>query len=305
MKGLKANWQFIVKLLVSLGFLTALFSKWADFSNVWDGVLFLISAKPAVFIFSCSLIFLNWGIESFKWKVLLQKIFFAKIKDTIQYVLTGVAIGFITPGRSGEFAGRMILMPNKIRLESILLSMIGGITQTIPGIALGIFFSTTASFHVISKTIDTTLLIAALLILTVVYFFINEALAYPPVKSLLKSITIHPDSTPTFQNSLLILLLSFLRFAVYVIQYILILDITGITASESIAPICWMLLLQSMSPAVAVLDLGIRGSIAFWVFTQFGMFSELVISTVFLIWFINLCVPALLGYLLILNWKRK
>ena len=154
MKERRAKLQFVIKLLVSLGFLTALFYKWADLSAVWDGIFFLISSKPLIFTLACLLIFLNWWFEAAKWKILLQKIYPVKISETIQYVLTGVTIGFITPGRSGEFAGRMILMPDKIRLESILLSIIGGIAQTIPAVAFGVFFSLTEDFHIINQCID-------------------------------------------------------------------------------------------------------------------------------------------------------
>jgi hypothetical protein len=305
MKETKAKWQFVIKLLVSIGFLTALFYKWADLTAVWDGIFFLISSKPLIFALSCTLIFLNWWFEAFKWKILLQKIYPVKISGTIEYVLTGVTIGFITPGRSGEFAGRMILMPDKIRLESILLSIIGGIAQTIPAVAFGVFFSLNEPFHIINQSIDALLLSGALFAFVIIYFFINKIVALNPVRILLKSVTINIESTPDFKNNLWVLGLSFMRFGVYVVQYLLILHIAGIAVQESIAPVCWMLLLQSMSPAVAILDIGVRGSIAYWVFTQFGMFQQIELSAVFLIWFINLCVPALFGYLLILRWKKE
>jgi hypothetical protein len=305
MKERRATLQFVIKLLVSLGFLTALFYKWADLSAVWDGIFFLISSKPLIFTLACLLIFLNWWFEAAKWKILLQKIYPVKISGTIEYVLTGVTIGFITPGRSGEFAGRMILMPDKIRLESILLSIIGGIAQTIPAVAFGVFFSLNEPFHIINQSIDALLLSGALFAFVIIYFFINKIVALNPVRILLKSVTINIESTPDFKNNLWVLGLSFMRFGVYVVQYLLILHIAGIAVQESIAPVCWMLLLQSMSPAVAILDIGVRGSIAYWVFTQFGMFQQIELSAVFLIWFINLCVPALFGYLLILRWKKE
>jgi hypothetical protein len=66
-----------------------------------------------------------------------------------------------------------------------------------------------------------------------------------------------------------------------------------------------MLLLQSFSPAVALLDLGVRGNIALWVFTAFSLMNNSVLAAVFLVWFINLCFPALVGYFFILQWKKQ
>ncbi len=101
------------------------------------------------------------------------------------------------------------------------------------------------------------------------------------------------------------MVLAFLRFGVFVLQYALLLKAAGIDITASFAPIGWMLLLQSFSPAVALLDLGVRGNIALWVFTAFSLMNNSVLAAVFLVWFINLCFPALVGYFFILQWKKQ
>ena len=121
---------------------------------------------------------------------------------------------------------------------------------------------------------------------------------------LLYRISINPEVAPPMSILAKVLLLSTFRFFVFSFQYMLLLYATGISFHESMAPVCWMLLLQSFSPAVAILDIGVRGSIAYYVFTKFGLYNALIISAVFLVWFINLCIPALAGYWLILRWKK-
>lgn len=45
-------------------------------------------------------------------------------------VIAGVTFGFVTPGRSGEFIGRVLYLDDKDKTKVFYLTGIGGIAQT-------------------------------------------------------------------------------------------------------------------------------------------------------------------------------
>jgi hypothetical protein len=255
--------------------------------------------------FKFFLVIVNWGLEALKWQLLLRHSIPVRWFDALKYVLSGVTLGFITPGRTGEFAGRMILLPEGKRLQTIVLSMLGGIAQIIPIVIFGILISVIGPFHVLGQTIDITLLSIALLCFITVYFFFNRCCEWHWLRTYLLKIDVSSAILPTLQQKAIVMALAFLRFGVFVLQYALLLKAADIPFTASFAPIGWMLLLQSFSPAVALLDLGVRGNIALWVFNAFGLMNNSVLAAVFLVWFINLCFPALVGYFFILQWKKQ
>jgi len=284
--------------------LAVLFGRLADLRSVVDGFATFIPTRYWSIAIALLLIMVNWGIEAIKWQFLVRKIYRPSFFDTLQFVFTGVTIGFITPGRSGEFAGRMILMPEWVRLKSLALSFLGGIAQVIPIAMSALLFVFLSAFNPLGKVADAVLLSLTLLIFLLLFWGVDFWIKQFKIKRLFAHIELVPEQLPSFSAKWMILILAFLRFFIFVIQYLLVLYAIGLSPFDTLAPVVWMLLLQSLSPAVAILDMGVRGSIAFWVFTQYGLYTPEVLSGVFLIWFFNLCIPALAGYFFILKWKN-
>jgi hypothetical protein len=281
-----------------------LFGRLADLRAVVDGFEAFVSTKYWSIGLALILIVANWGIEAIKWQYLVRKIYRPSFIATFRFVLTGVTIGFITPGRSGEFAGRMILMPEWVRLKSLALSFLGGIAQVIPIAMSALLFVFLSPFNPLGKVADAVLLSLTLFLFLLLFFGVDFWVNQSKIKRLFAHIELVPEQLPSFGTKWMILLLANIRFVIFVAQYLLVLYAIGLLPSDTLAPVVWMLLLQSLSPAVAVLDMGVRGSIAFWVFTQYGLYTPEVLSAVFLIWFFNLCIPALAGYFFILKWKN-
>lgn len=296
---------FFIKVLVSVGMIAMLFYRWADFIVIAEGIKYVFKEHSVIILFIISLIFLNWSAEALKWTLLLKNISKTSFVKALNYVLTGVTVGFITPGRSGEFAGRMILMPNDIRLKSLPLSFLGGIAQVIPLVLIALILSITQHFNPLGRFLDVTILSISIVLFLIAFFEIEFFIRLPIAKSVFKKLNIESADLPNFRSKILILIVSFVRYLIFSLQYVLLLSLLGGSVSDFIAPVSWMLLLQSLSPAVALLDFGVRGSIAFWVFSAYNLFQPSILSAVFLIWFFNLCIPAIMGYFLILNWNEK
>jgi hypothetical protein len=100
-----------------------------------------------------------------------------------------------------------------------------------------------------------------------------------------------------------ILYLSFVRYFVFMMQYLLLLKIFKINISflPTSGLICVLFLVLTIIPTVTLAELGIRGELSIQLF---GLISSNTIGILFTasgIWFINRVIPALAGSLFILG----
>ena len=107
-----------------------------------------------------------------------------------------------------------------------------------------------------------------------------------------------------------LLLLSFLRYLVFIVQYYLLFVLFGVDASPGTvwSVISLMFLVMAVIPTIALVEVGLRGSISLQLM---GLFTENSLGVVLAsvsIWLINLVLPALAGSILIFGlkvFKRK
>ncbi|MEA3476783.1 MAG: lysylphosphatidylglycerol synthase domain-containing protein, partial [Bacteroidota bacterium] len=83
------------------------------------------------------LVFVNWGIETGKWQYLIRKIENVPYIRAYKAVLSGVAISSFTPNRIGEFMGRVFILEKANRIEGILITILGSISQFLVTFILG------------------------------------------------------------------------------------------------------------------------------------------------------------------------
>ena len=88
-----------------------------------------------LFIIAILLMPVNWGLETWKWKILLR----SDVPATrlLQSIIAGITVGFVTPGRSGEFIGRVMFLNDDNRSKVFYLSSIGGLAQTAASLIVG------------------------------------------------------------------------------------------------------------------------------------------------------------------------
>jgi hypothetical protein len=103
----------------------------------------------------------------------------------------------------------------------------------------------------------------------------------------------------------MILFLSFLRYLVFVLQYVLLLKIMHVDIEGLLC--FWLVtvfyLVMAIAPTIGFVELPVRVR-ASWEIFRFYSFNELGIGAAALgIWLINLVVPAVIGSLLILSVK--
>ena len=106
-----------------------------------------------------------------------------------------------------------------------------------------------------------------------------------------------------WKELLRILSLSFGRYFVFIIQYILLLDLfkVHIFWVDAFALVGVLLLVLAIVPSIALAEMGIRGKVGLILFGLVSNNTIGIIATVGGIWLINLILPAIGGTLFILG----
>jgi uncharacterized membrane protein YbhN (UPF0104 family) len=281
-----------------------------------------------VIYFSIALILLmviNWGIESFKWRLLILQAEEISFFKAYQAVLGGLAVSVFTPNRVGEFLGRVFILRKTDPLKAILLTIVGSFSQMLATIVIGtIAYVGFAPLYLKSLLFDSdwlvrglsfTLVIASL-VLIVIYFNVSVlhriSILIPSKYS--NRIKNSIDAIADCSKGLLLktVLLSTLRYMVFSAQFYLAIRLTGLpfTVLQCMLVIPVFYLVLVAIPTVALTEIGVRGSVSVFLFGLLigseglnASESLAIISASTLIWIINIAVPSLAGVLVVFRLK--
>lgn len=264
-------------------------------------------------------VFVNWGLEARKWQVLMQVLQPISFSTAFKSVLCGVTFSLNTPNRMGEYGGRILFVDEGKRIKAVTLSIAGGMAQLIITMLMGCL----GLLYVLLKpgTTDLTMGISffwlkiflygsTLGTLAFIFFFfrlgwlIRLLQKLPYSQRFLKYM--HVLETFDAKILLRLLFISLLRYIVFVLQYIFMLQLLQVEQNMwagfwIITVMFWIL---AIIPSFAIADLGIRGTVAKTLFSYSSNTLGILTAT-FGIWFVNLFIPALIGSLLILGIKIK
>lgn len=283
----------------------------------WDHIRkSFYSPRIGYLVLATVLMGVNWGIESAKWKLSVRDIHAISFVQAFKAVLSGVSISVTMPNRVGEYLGRMMYMPEGKRLKIIAVTLIGSAAQLLVtlgagGVGLIVLKEDMVRAGLINPIFFTSLVIgvgALILILTLFYF--NLARIEKWLESLVGRASwfylIQAVQGFGLQRLLFILFLSAARYAIFVVQYILLFWLFEVEVSAAI--LIWSMSLVFLALAViptiaVVVEFGIRGEVCLQVVGLFATNSLGILLTSVSIWVINLIIPALVGSLLILGLK--
>lgn len=269
---------------------------------------------------------LNWGVETVKWKLLVSYVEKISFFSAFRSVMTGISTSLFTPNRVGEFFGRVFTLKLADPLKGVLLTIAGSLSQLIVTLLFGSF----SLIAFLPLYFNTNQLWARYLYFGVVLFVIIGAVFMIMLflRSPVLSASIHSMVKPGWNKIheyiavlqsverkvlLKVLLLSMFRYLIFSTQFYLMLR-----AFDLSIPFLHAFMLISMTyfvataiPTVALVDLGIRGSVAIYFigmyFKQGEQVAMAILSATTTIWIVNLALPALLGLLFInrLTFIRK
>jgi hypothetical protein len=262
------------------------------------------------------LTFLNWGLEARKWQVLMKNLQPLSFWIAFKSVLSGVTLSLNTPNRIGEYGGRIIYIREGNRIKSISLSIAGSITQLIitlfvgcggllflikinngdaPIMGLSIYWIKVLFF------ISACTTFGLLLFLFRLSWFIKLLEKIPGLNKHIQYIVVLDEFIPKLL--LRILFLSLLRYLVFIIQYIYLLQVLQVQIAwqQGFWTISVLYLVMAIVPSFAIADLGIRGKFSIELLHFYSVNTIGIIGATFGIWFINLFIPGLAGSILIIG----
>ena len=287
----------------------------------------VLNGKNVTFI-SVLLIFLmliNWGIESLKWKLLINQVEKVSFMTSYEAVLGGLAVSIFTPNRVGEYMGRVFILKKTDPLKAILLTIVGSFSQLLVTVVFGtiayLFF---APRYLTTLMFDSTWLVTGfsftLITISVFSFFVFFNIsALHRISTLIpekysKRIRLSIDAMADCPKTLLLktLVLSALRYLVFSTQFYLAMVLMGLsfTVIQSMLVVPVIYLVLASIPTVALTELGVRGSVSVFLFGLLSVPGVLdseatlaVVSASTLIWFLNIAIPSLAGVLVIFRLK--
>ncbi|MEE2931345.1 MAG: lysylphosphatidylglycerol synthase transmembrane domain-containing protein [Bacteroidota bacterium] len=260
----------------------------------------------------------NWLIEAIKWRFLIKKIEDISILRSFQAVLTGITVSTFTPNRIGEYAGRVFRLNKADRIQAALITVLGNMSQLLTTLLFGslgfIFFLEYFKYYNDSLILlqqnfilISIILLAISFLSIMLYFNLVNIISKTEKISWIKKIYRYIKVFSLYSNKELfqVLLLSVLRYIIFTSQFFILLNLFGvhITYPNAIVLIMIMLLIVSVVPTIAITELGLRGSIAVFLFSAFSQnVLGILVATVF-IWLINLVIPAFIGTIFIFTLK--
>ena len=335
---IRKTYNFFIRaaiILLTFGFIYKEIFHKHDFSGILDSFtsMFFESRFYLNLILVIILMFVNWGVETFKWQFLIRKIEKVSFIKAYEAVLSGVAVSSFTPNRIGDYFGRVFILEKANRIEGILITLIGSISQffimTFTGtIALAIiviqFKTELISYLVISEKMFYLLyaglgIVATLIFTFLILLFLNVSIItdftsyllkdrFKKLKSYLKVFKFY-SSSEIFK----VLGLSFIRYVIFSLQFYILLRMFMIPIPffQGFVIITVIFLIMTFLPTIVIIELGIRGSVSLYFFglffTKAGIASldynigTLAASST--LWLINIAIPALAGAILVFNLK--
>jgi len=324
---MKINKNIKIFINYFLGPVLFLWLSWSIYNQIknqpglgqsWQHIKEAFTSSAIMYLIAAVLLmFVNWGLEAYKWMLAVRKIQPIGFLKAFKAVLSGVSVSVSTPNRVGEYFGRVLYVNEGNRVKAISLTIVGSISQLITTILMGLVALFFLQKKIVATEVISDIWVKAILYGTSVVLVIL-ALFYFRLSWLVKIIDKLPafrkyswviEALEEFDATILLrfLSLSIGRFCIFILQYYLLFRLYGVDIAvvQVWLGVSVMFLVMAMIPTIALFtDLGLRNELSI---RLVGLFSDnhLAISlTSISVWLINLVVPAVIGSLLILGLRN-
>ena len=253
---------------------------------------------------------LNWGIESLKWQLITAPVEKVSFLTASKSIYSGICVGNFAPGRATEFLGKIFFFSDTNKPKITVLHFVNGMIQLSITLLCGLaaLLISLQQFNDVYPWLGRVLLIVSVLLLCVF------AVAIVRINTLLHFITrfiSKKNSTDqihyTFSTNLLfsLFLLSSCRYFVFSMQFFLLLHSFNpeLHYIGFLPGIALYFFITSTVPMISFLEAAIRAAIALLVFKNSGIPPGAVALCTVLLWFMNIVLPSVAGYFVLLRQK--
>ncbi len=267
---------------------------------------FSLNLTPSSFSYILLCLFLvlvNWGLEALRWKMMVDEFHEISFAKALKGILVGLTFGIVSPQRVGEFAGRLMVLPVEKNWLSIRASLYGSIAMNIIVVTSGVIgylFIQQDITEIIPMRLLYLAIIPSLIFIVLIYLLfpkIEQIFSLSKLTSRIETWGNFEDYQFTKRTLFKVLVISFLRYSVFVFQYLLVIKFIGIDVG-SIKVLCLVsiiYLIQAVIPLPGILNLVARGEIAMAIFSLYSVNEISILMATFTLWIINLLVPSLFG----------
>ena len=299
---------FILKIIISLVIITVIFFDINpdELKEHWG------NANKTYILFAFFLLPANIFLQFSKWKYLIAKVSDTKIssKLILTSVFLGISFGFITPGKVGEL-GKLFIIRNVDKLKLLSMSILEKIYDVLPVIIFGVFSIPFLPhlFFTDSPLMKFNFIIMALIVGIIIVFILLHPSLIKLIATYLKN-TLFKNSTrfdkfnsgiQTFdeKNARTLSLFSLILFLTYTSQFVLLIFAFGeIDIYLAYIGVWSAILIKTFLP-ISLGDIGVREGTAAYVFGFMSFSKEAAISAGFMLFVINILIPASIGVFLI------
>ncbi len=234
---------------------------------------------------------LNWVFEYSKWRVILKNLKLPDNKAGLSFA-SGLISEFLIPGIPSNFIGRIVYYEKESRFKLSAWIQLANLTQFFVTFVFGIVSMLVLNIN-ISPSVSSIYYILGFFLLIILFLVFKKL----KISFLPKEIQHLSFTTGDFKSLSLLFLLSFIRFVIFTLQFVLILQAFSLEFDFQLVSYIWMsYLFVSLSPSLFLGNLVIRESVTVSVF-QLAHYPVLpVLYSTFLIWLVNNFLPVCLAW---------
>ena len=292
---------FSIKLLIVAVAFYFIYSQLAHNDKLnWSKLIELSKQKLNFFNVTIILIlsFLNRFFEILKWQNLVSTIKKITVLEATKQVLASLTAGIFTPNGIGEYAGKALYYPKTQTKNIVFLNLICNGIQMI----ITVVFGTIGLF--ILGNFKIAGFIIALAMLLFVLLFVSKKIRIKgySIEKLIENINQIPKKVHR-KN----IFLGLLRYVIFTHQFYFLFVIFGVSVPyiTMLASKSCIYFLSSSLPSFQFLDFAIKGSVAVYYLSKFGINEWLIVFVTTFMWFLNVVLPIFIGSFYVLSFKLK
>lgn len=253
----------------------------------------------------------NWLLDAWKWKLLVGGSAPVSWMTALRTVLSGIPLALVTPQRLGEYLGRILHADKGQRAQYLQGHIISNLSQLAVLLSGGLL-ALSYRFDVLESDIPAWLLSCLLAGLSLLILVLLTVLFKPGAvrrirrrAGFLKRLKVQLPATDLPGQRILVQvhIISVLRYILYVSQFTVILWFLGVDESfiSVSCTVALIFLVQTGVPIPALFSFILRGEIAMRIWQLFDDPRPEILVASYLLWCINLLIPGLIGYVVLLR----
>ncbi|MBI2417711.1 MAG: flippase-like domain-containing protein, partial [Ignavibacteriales bacterium] len=270
------------------------------------------SANPVTLITAVFISMVYFTLQVSKWQILSKVCFGKPLKmDAFVSFYQGMAVGIISPMRSGEIVGRKMYHPDVSLMDISLTTLADKLQNYFINVLMG---SLAVLYYLVFIVHISALLTACLVSLLIVSFSLFASLLLSPrtwktfVKTARGRFTflgkvieklepLRSINKKTLQRTFLI---TFVCYTLLMSQYALLIMSyqTGINYFSGVQVGSLMMFVKSIIPALTLVDFGIRELTSMYFAKHLGFSENAGFNAAFMLFVINLVIPSVIGMIL-------